>query len=106
MDILEVFQNFGIPNARMITKFRFSYLNNHPGDLVLFNANIVIEPIGKVWYGDLNVTSEFETLKEIADTLGTDLYVLSENDCRWGEENKPLKILKDKAKVIIKSKQI
>ena len=52
---------------------------------------------GKVWYGDLNLTEDYKTLKKIAESLNTDLYVLWEMDARFGEEMKPLNELLDKA---------
>ena len=52
---------------------------------------------GKVWYGDLNLTEDYLVLREIAQNLNTDLYVLWEMDGRFGEENKPIDELIDKA---------
>jgi len=52
---------------------------------------------GKVWYGDLNLTEDYLVLREIAQNLNTDLYVLWETDGRFGLEMKPLNELFDKA---------
>jgi hypothetical protein len=64
---------------------------------ILFNANVLMKDIGKVWHGDLNLTADYSVLKDIAKSLNTTLYVLWESDGRFGEENKPLTALLDKA---------
>ena len=74
-----------------------SYHTEHPDDLIVFNANVLMPGYGKVWYGDLNLTEDYLVLKEIAETLNTDLYVLWESDARFGEETKPLNELLDKS---------
>ena len=56
----------------------------------------MIPGYGKVWYGDLNLTEDYLVLREIAETLNTDLYVLWEMDGRFGKETKPLSELLDK----------
>jgi hypothetical protein len=56
-----------------------------------------MKDIGKVWHGDLNLTEDYLVLKDIAKSLNTTLYVLWESDGRFGEENKPLTALLDKA---------
>ena len=56
-----------------------------------------IKDIGKVWYGDLNITEDYLILKSIADSLNTTLYVLWEMDARFGKEKKPIDELIKKA---------
>ena len=65
--------------------------------LIIFNANVLMSDVGKVWHGDLNLTEDYLVLKDIAKSLNTTLYVLWESDGRFGEENKPLTALLDKA---------
>ena len=48
-----------------------------------------MKDVGKVWYGDLNLTEDYNVLREIAQSLNTELYVLWESHGRFGEENKP-----------------
>ena len=52
---------------------------------------------GKVWYGDLNLTEDCETLKSIANSINVPLYVLKEMDARFGEEMKSIADLIEKA---------
>ena len=49
-----------------------------------------MKDMGKVWYGDLNLTKDYIVLKSIAHSLDTTLYILWESDGRFGEENKPI----------------
>jgi hypothetical protein len=81
----------------MIGGSKTGYRNMHPDDLIIFNANILMPGYGKVWYGDLNLTEDYLVLKEIAQNLNTELYVLRESHARFGEEDKPIDELFDKA---------
>jgi hypothetical protein len=69
---------------------KWEYTDKHRGDLIVFNANVLMPGYGKVWYGDLNLTKDYIILKSIADSLDTTLYILWESDGRFGEENKPI----------------
>tara|TARA_R110002167_G_scaffold284107_2_gene489302 strand:+ start:90 stop:518 length:429 start_codon:yes stop_codon:yes gene_type:complete len=98
--VLEIHQYFNahsFHNGRMIGGSKSVYRNMHPDDLIIFNANILMPGHGKVWYGDLNLTEDYLVLREIAQNLNTDLYVLWESDGRFGLEMKPLNELFDKA---------
>ena len=66
-------------------------------NISIFNANVFMKDVGKVWYGDLNLTEDYVTLKSIAESLDTTLYVLWEMDGRFGEEKKPIDELIKKA---------
>lgn len=74
----------------------------YPDHFFVFNANIVVKSYGKVWWGDVDATAEAATLKNIANEIGTDLYVLYESDARWGFENSTVSTLISKARLIIK----
>lgn len=78
------------------------YCMEHQGDLVIFNANIVTEKRGKIWYGDLSIMLDFDNLKNVADIIGEDMYILMEGDARFGCENNPIETLISKARVVIK----
>ena len=91
------FESHGFNTARMIGGSKSVYKNSKPKDLVIFNANVFMKDIGKVWYGDLNLTEDYVILKSIADSLDTTLYVLWEMDGRFGEEKKPIDELIKKA---------
>ena len=84
------FESHGFNTARMIGGSKSIYRKEHPKDLVIFNANVFMKDMGKVWYGDLNLTQDYIILKSIADSLDTTLYILWESDGRFGEENKPI----------------
>ena len=88
--IQQHFESHGFNSARMIGGSKSVYKSSKPKDLVIFNANVFMKDIGKVWYGDLNLTEDYVILKSIADSLDTTLYVLWESDARFGEENKPI----------------
>jgi hypothetical protein len=99
MEIQQHFDAHGFHDARMIGGSKMDYHNEHRDDLIVFNANVLMHRLTncKVWYGDLNLTEDYVILKSIADTLNTTLYILWEMDARFGEENKPLSELLDKA---------
>jgi len=96
-DIQQTFEAYSLFDGRMIGGSKTNYHTEHPDDLIVFNANVLMPGYGKVWYGDLNLTEDYLVLKEIAETLNTDLYVLWESDARFGEETKPLNELLDKS---------
>jgi hypothetical protein len=96
-EVQQFFNAHSFHNGRMIGGSKSGYRNMHPDDLIIFNANVLMPGYGKVWYGDLNLTEDYLVLKEIAQNLNTELYVLWESDGRFGEENKPLTALLDKA---------
>ena len=96
-EVQQFFNAHSFHNGRMIGGSKSGYRNMHPVDLIIFNANILMPGHGKVWYGDLNLTEDYLVLREIAECLDTALHVLWESDGRFGEENKPLTALLDKA---------
>ncbi len=97
MEIQKHFSAYGFYDARMLESHKWEYTEEHPDDLIVFNANVLMPGYGKVWFGDLNLTEDYKTLKKISDSLNTTLYILWEMDARFGEETKPLKELLDKA---------
>ena len=96
-EIHKHFDAFGFHDARMISGHKWDYESNHKDDLIVFNANVLMPGYGKVWYGDLNLTEDYKTLKKISDSLNTILYILWEMDGRFGEENKSIDELISKA---------
>ena len=96
-EVQQFFNAHSFHNGRMIGGSKTGYRNMHPDDLIVFNANVLMKDIGKVWHGDLNLTADYLVLKDIAKSLNTTLYVLWESDGRFGDENKPLTALLDKA---------
>jgi hypothetical protein len=97
-----LFATNNLTMGRMIAPSKSEYCQEHQGDLIIFNANIITKKHGKIWYGDLNITLDFDNLKNVADYLNEDLYILMEGDARFGYENQPIKVLISKARTIIK----
>ena len=96
-EVQQHFDAFKFYDGRMIGGAKWEYSEQHPDDLVVFNANVLMPGYGKVWYGDLNLTEDYLVLKDIAKSLNSTLYVLWESDGRFGLETKPLDELFDKA---------
>ena len=96
-EVQQFFEAYKFFDGRMIGGSKTGYRSQHSDDLVIFNANVLMPGYGKVWHGDLNLTADYSVLKDIAKSLNTTLYVLWESDGRFGEENKPLTALLDKA---------
>lgn len=100
--ISDIFNKYNLTIGRMICGSKSTYREKHPEHLVIFNANIVTEKRNKIWFGDLDVTLDFDNLKNVADILQEDLYILYEMDARFENEDKPFEFYKSKAKTIIK----
>ncbi len=96
-EIQQHFESHGLILARMIGGSKSIYRKEYPKDLAIFNANVFMKDVGKVWYGDLNLTEDYKILKSIAESLDTTLYVLWEMDGRFGKEKKPIDELIKKA---------
>ncbi len=97
MEIQQYFDAYSFHDGRMLGGSKMDYHTEHPNDLIIFNANVLMPGYGKVWYGDLNLTEDYLVLKDIAKSLNSTLYVLWEMDGRFGEENKPIDELIKKA---------
>ena len=96
-DIQRIFEAHEFYDGRMIAGSKWQYSKNHPKDLVVFNANVVMREYGKVFYGDINLTEDYKMLKRIAKCLNETLYVLWEFDARFGKENTPIEELIERA---------
>jgi len=99
---LEVLENHQFRLGRMIGGSKSFYRSEHKGNIIAFNANIITASSGKIWYGDLDITLDAPALKSAAKEINEDLYILSEADARFGEENKDIDLLMSKALYIIK----
>ena len=98
-EIYVIFEKHGLRGGRMIS----AHKSAPKGHVAVFNGNIVTETAGKCWYGDIDITASFDVLKDIADEIGEDLYILREMDARFENENAGMKYWKEKAVEIIKS---
>ena len=101
-DIYQIFSTNQLMMARMISGSKSYYYKEHPDNIIVFNANVIIESKGKIWHGDLDVTIDEPNLKKIAQVLEEDLYILGEHDARWGAEDDDVKTLMAKARAVIK----
>lgn len=97
MDVGKVFSKNKLPLARMLSWSKSEYTSANPKNLVAFNANVITEEDGKIWYGDIDVDVDSEKLKAIAKTLGRHLYILREHDGRFDNEDKDFKFYEEKA---------
>ena len=68
-------------NGRMISGVKSAYLKVYPENMVLFNANLVVEVENefiKVWDGDLDLTFDHAKLLKLSELSERKLYVLKE----------------------------
>jgi len=92
-DIQKIFEAHNFFDGRMIGGSKTHYRKEHPDDLIVFNANVITKTYSKVFYGDINLTEDFDTLRKIAKCIGEPLYVLSEMSARFGNEDRPIEEL-------------
>ena len=76
-------------SGRMIAGSKSTYLRAFPKNLVMFNANVILEGMGKVWHGDLDITRDEALLVRLAELTDRELYVLYEMDGRFENEDSP-----------------
>lgn len=76
-------------SGRMLSGSKSGYSKNNPANVPVFNGNVITEKLGKIWYGDLDITLDGEKLQALAITLGETVYVLREMDARFENENNP-----------------
>ena len=74
------------PTGAMIGHSKSKYVNDHLGDMVVFNSNIATKSGGKIWYGDINLTLSFDSIIELRNLIGEDIYVFYESDMRFEAE--------------------
>lgn len=91
--ISEVFEKHKLYCGRMISGSKRS----PEGHFCVWNANLVIKSVGKIWFGDLNIMKDGKNLKKIAAEIGETLYILHESDARFGTENDPVEVLISRA---------
>ena len=84
-----IFKNEKLLAGRILSYSKSGYRDKFPDNEVYFNANIFVLGEGKVWFGDLDITLDEEKLKEVAEGLGKDLFILREMDGRFGNKDLP-----------------
>ena len=65
MEVQKYFDAYEFYDARILAGEKWAYSSEHEDDLIIYNANVLMEDIGKVWYGDLNLTEDYLVLKDI-----------------------------------------
>lgn len=75
--------------GRMIALSKSGYRTQFPDHVIVFNANIFTRSGGKIWHGDLDVTTDGDALKAMAAKQGEELFILRESDGRFEREKNP-----------------
>ena len=75
--------------GRMISGSKSHYGRQHPGNVIVFNANVLSKSRGKFWFGDLDLTRDADEIKALAAKEGEPVYVLREMDARFTTEANP-----------------
>jgi hypothetical protein len=79
----------GLRMGRMVWAEKYDLPKHLKDHKIVWNANIIVEG-QKVWYGDIDLTQDTETLQTVANEIGKPLYVLREMDARFNTEEEPL----------------
>jgi len=74
--------------GRMISGSKSAYSAKYGTHFTIFNSNVFVEGIGKVWYGDLDLTKDESKLSKLALTLRQKIHVLYEMDGRFENEDR------------------
>ena len=77
------------PPGRILALSKSGYLETHSGNVVVFNANIAVKG-GKISFCDVDLSIDEPKLLALAARLGETVYVLSERDGRFANEDAPL----------------
>lgn len=75
--------------GRMMSGSKSGYANAHPANVPVFNGNLVTENLGKIWYGDIDLTLDGDKIQALSIALGEKVYVLREMAARFENENSP-----------------
>ena len=88
------------PRGRMISSSKSGYRERNPDNLTVFNSNLVLleagekfglgSKHGKVWFGDIDITKNHQSLKDLADRTNCEVVILAEMDGRFENESDPL----------------
>jgi hypothetical protein len=78
----------GIEGA-MIWPSKTHFREAFPDRVIVFNCNVCVA-LGKIWFGDLCLTTQEELVAALAKQIGETVYVLYEADGRFKNERRPL----------------
>ena len=73
----------------MLSGSKSGYMKMYKKNLAVFNANVCSKELGKIWFGDLDLSKSENSLKALAKALNQTLYVISEHGARFDRENNP-----------------
>jgi hypothetical protein len=76
------------PTGRLLGMSKTGYRNAHPGHAVVFNANVCL-PDGKIWYGDIDLTTDEHLLADLAVRTEQIVHILYEQGGRFRNEDRP-----------------
>lgn len=98
---IEIFEGNKLFLGRLIGFSKTLYVRENPNHKAVFNSNVYTLQDGKIWYGDLDLNKDEETLKNIANQLQRDLFILREMDGRFSNEEKTTEEIKNKSVYVI-----
>jgi hypothetical protein len=79
-------------SGRMISASKSMYRGAKPRNLIVFNGNLITEIDGaprKIWYGDIDISADRQSLISLANELNSKIYVLTESNARFENEASP-----------------
>jgi hypothetical protein len=86
MDVDELVGAFrdalGFP-GKMLSGSKSGYLKANPHNNAFFNANILDESGNQVWFGDVDLTLEWDNLQKLSTDLGIRFFVTREMPYRF-----------------------
>ena len=85
--IQNIFREKELTMGQMISGSKTLYRNAFPKNIVCFNGNIFTPKLGKIWWGDIDLTFSTKVLREICEEEQIELIVLREHDGRFENEN-------------------
>ena len=80
--LTEYLSKHGFHNGRMIAYSKSSYMKDHWGDKVFFNACIFDINGVQVWYGDLNIKEDSKKLNKVSKDSKQEFYITPEHGFR------------------------
>jgi len=75
--------------GRLINMSKGRYRYENPRNLVVFNSNIFTQSGKKIWYGDIDVTTNEQDLIDLNKVINEKIYLLYEMDGRFENEKTP-----------------
>lgn len=80
--LTDILEENGLGAGRMVGGSKSGYQEEHPGELVIFNACIYDDTPTQVWWGDINLTESKKTLQKVANVSNKTFYVTYESQFR------------------------